>query len=412
MQAGLLDLGWFVRLRWAFAGVQALLVAGSAAGAVPWALAPMAVALVVGSASNAALGWAARAGRAREAGVLATLLLDAALLTVLLAVAGGASNALVPLYIVPPVLGASLLSPRGAWGIVAATGALYGGLFLWGPPPEHNHGHEAMRWHTLGMFAAWGLGGPIVVYAVSRARAALALADERTAEARTVAERAERLASLATLSAGAAHELGTPLSTILVSAREIERAATDPRVRDDAAAIQEEVQRCRDVLTDLCADTGASRAEQGEWVAVRDLLDEALDPPLEGPVATDSGPRAEDLVRLPVRPVVLALRRLLGNAIDANPRGPVALRAALDGDTLRLIVQDDGDGMDAAALVRATEPFYTTKPTGRGLGLFYVESVARGLGGRLTFTSRPGVGTTAELALPRVPVRPADEQDA
>ena len=98
----LLAPGWFVRLRWAFAAVQGALVAASALGLLTWEAAQMAVALVVGSASNAALDVAARRGRAGERAVLAALVLDAALLTTFLDAAGGASSALVPLYLVPP----------------------------------------------------------------------------------------------------------------------------------------------------------------------------------------------------------------------------------------------------------------------------------------------------------------------
>ena len=118
----------------------------------------------------------------------------------------------------------------------------------------------------------------------------------------------------------------------------------------------------------------------------------------------------------------LALLNLVVNARDAMPEGGrLTLNAqnatavaiaddALDaGDYVRLAVADTGSGMDEATLVRATEPFFTTKGAGKGtgLGLSMVHGLAAQSGGALRLSSRPGAGTTAELWLPRAQARPA-----
>jgi two-component system sensor histidine kinase RegB len=101
-----------------------------------------------------------------------------------------------------------------------------------------------------------------------------------------------------------------------------------------------------------------------------------------------------------------ALRNLLGNALEASgPTGAVRLSVSQNNGELAFSVQDDGPGMPAAVVARATEPFFTTKPRGQGmgLGLFLAQSVAEQMGGRLELSSVVGVvgsGTRAVLVLP------------
>jgi signal transduction histidine kinase len=98
-----------------------------------------------------------------------------------------------------------------------------------------------------------------------------------------------------------------------------------------------------------------------------------------------------------------ALRNLLSNAFDATgPDGAVRLGISELPGELAFSVQDDGPGMSESVLSRATEPFFTTKPRGQGmgLGLFLVQSVAEQMGGRLELSSQAGRGTLAKLVLP------------
>jgi two-component system sensor histidine kinase RegB len=94
------------------------------------------------------------------------------------------------------------------------------------------------------------------------------------------------------------------------------------------------------------------------------------------------------------------------NARDASSaRGPVVLRVDGGAGHVRFEVQDQGHGMVASVLARVGEPFFTTKPAGRGtgLGVFLARSFAERWSGTLTLQSTEGVGTRATLELPLPP---------
>src|SRR5262249_9182438 len=131
------------------------------------------------------------------------------------------------LYLVNIALAAVVLRPRWTWTLVAVSLACFGTLFAqprWGAGTAPALGHEAhFRMHLQGMWVAFGVAAIFIVYFVQRVTRALAARDAELAAAQLATARHERLAALATLAAGAAHELATPLSTIAVAAKELER---------------------------------------------------------------------------------------------------------------------------------------------------------------------------------------------
>lgn len=112
-------------------------------------------------------------------------------------------------------------------------------------------------------------------------------------------------------------------------------------------------------------------------------------------------------VAAPLRAVQQAVQFLVNNAFDASPpNAHVELEVARTERGVSFAVRDRGTGMDAETLRRATEPFFTTKDPGRGmgLGLFLVRLVAERNGGQFALDSAPDRGTTARLELPAVRV--------
>jgi len=114
----------------------------------------------------------------------------------------------------------------------------------------------------------------------------------------------------------------------------------------------------------------------------------------------------EQPLRVPVRAVVRAIRALIDNARQAaSPAAPILVQVSSDGDGCCITVTDQGDGMRSDVLARASEPFFTTRAPGKGmgLGLFLTRTLLDSLGGHLDLASTPGVGTTASVHLPAAP---------
>jgi two-component system sensor histidine kinase RegB len=263
-------------------------------------------------------------------------------------------------------------------------------------------------------FSAAGIA-ELVSHYVARARAALAQRQAQLEEARERATRSERLASLTTLAAGAAHELSTPLATIAVAARELERNAArvagpdaiGSALRDDARLVRSELDRCQSIL-----DGMSGRASSGLPATLEPMLPSTIARLVQDRLTDDRRQRL--IVEIaPETPspsatgaeMLQAISSLLNNAFDASAKSEaVVLRFGVRGAMVRIEVRDRGAGMSADARRRAGEPFFTTKEPGHGLGLglFLVRTFAARSGGTLEFDGMRG--TTAILELPPLPV--------
>ncbi|MGE0591086.1 MAG: ATP-binding protein [Vicinamibacterales bacterium] len=375
--------------------------------AIWWLLLPAAV------AQTARVVVQARGGAEPSALVGLSLAVDTLLLAGLLDITGGPFNPFLVMYGVYVWLGAVRL-PR-FWLATTVVLAVAGGAWLVidhvrADPGAVHHRLNDLPTHLFTMWLAALATADLVAYYVRRGSAVLAARQRDLEEARARAARSERTASLVTLAAGAAHELSTPLGTIAVAARELERAAarlgvdaTSDAVRADAALIRAEVDRCHRVLDGMSGRAGprfresaepmrasaavalaVSRLDEGQRSRVR-VVAEAIDP-----VPALSGGE-----------VAQALVSLLRNGFDASgPDGVVDLQVVLRDQRLCFEVRDAGHGIPPDVLPRVGEPFFTTRLSGggRGLGVFLARLLAEQEGGRLYFQS--GHGTTAVLELP------------
>jgi two-component system sensor histidine kinase RegB len=401
-----INFSWLIKLRWGAIAGQLVTIFGVVrlyGVSLPLTVLLGVIAVELGSNVAAVLA-ARRANAVREWWSGALMALDVVLLTTLLHFAGGPFNPFSFLYLVEITLAALILPARWTWTLVALSLVGSGTLFVGAHDPLLVSHADHMALHLRGMWVAFGVAASFIVYFVMRVRSDLQSREAELAQATARANRQERLASLATLSAGAAHELATPLSTIALVARELERRLTDAQDHEDAQLIRAQVDRCRAILDRMAVDAGQSAGEQPTEIPAADLMRAALDglpsePPIELEVAALDGVR----LYVPPRALAQAVHSLLKNAQDASPPGSaVQLHAASDGKQVRIEVRDRGDGMPAAVLARAGEPFFTTKQPGRGmgLGLFLTRTIVERLGGELELSSQAGSGTRAEVRLP------------
>ena len=407
--------GWFLTLRWGTILCQILLFA-----AVHLLFAMTVPVLVLGLigfevVSNLAFAWLIREKKQIPAPLFAgVMFLDIALLTALLALSGGAMNPFTFLYLVHIVVGAILLPGVMAWSLAAFTAACYG-LFFW---PGLNLPRMAgqtvchtgvmspeLRLHLQGMWVAFVITAFFVVFFVTCIQQALVARREIRTQLREEQLKNERLASLAALSASAAHEFATPLSTIAVAAGELYREMSQGGKAawlEDLQLIRSQVSNCRDILYQLAADAGEPMGEGMDTLKVGNLVDEvrnSLDEQRKGRLLVDCD-ALETIVTVPRRSVKRVLRGLISNAFHASDLTvPVTLSAVVDKDYVRFEIRDQGRGMDRETAARARQPFFTTKPAGQGLGLglYLAGTMAERLGGGLEIDSTPGVGTTVRF---------------
>jgi two-component system, sensor histidine kinase RegB len=419
LEPGALNFRWLLRLRWGAAlGQLALVLAVHLGLGLRLPLVPLLVVIALELLSNAALSrWlASTPGRlssaaGAESAIAWVMGADILLLTALLALSGGPNNPFSVVYLVDVALAAVMLAPRRTWALVALALGCFGLLFLspsWPWLAAHGLSHaQMMELHLRGMWVAFGVAAAFIVTFVQRVRGALAERDAELVRARAHAARRERLASLATLAAGAAHELSTPLSTIALVARELElQLAAHPGAAADARLIRDEVERCRRTLSGMASDAGAPTGEGTGLEPLSRLVEEALEGlPERGRVRVEAAGELLRRAPLPLRALGRVVQALVRNALQASPgSAEVRLRVEATEAVLRVEVEDSGTGISPELLPRVGEPFFTTRQPGAGMGLgvFLARSLSEQLGGTFSLTSVLGTGTRVVVQLPLV----------
>lgn len=344
----------------------------------------------------------------------AVLTLDTLFLTALLGLSGGPQNPFAILFVMHVALAAVALSSRWAWWMVGVSLGCYALIHPLHVPLRFAEGGFSETLQAAGQGLALVLVTAVVAYFASGVAEALRRREKDLREARSRVARNEWLASLAALAAGTAHELGTPLGTIAVVAKELERGAErldNQGVLEDARLIRTQVDRCRRILDRLGAldreGLGNSPDPLDLEAVVAHLREDLLARGGSFEVSFDSALRGSERVHPDVPQAILPL---IQNALDAAGQGGhVTLALSREGKRLRFEVRDDGPGMSAKVLKRAREPFFTTKEHGQGmgLGLYLVRLLSERHDGSFALEAAPAGGTRAVLTFPEASPRAA-----
>ena len=401
-------LTWLTRLRWlAIIGQLVATAVALGLGLKP-PISPLLVVVAVTAVTNIGLWRWVRSQPLRTWMVLAVLLLDMTLLTVLLICTGGPRNPFCFLYLVHVAMAVAMLGAAWVWIVVGAAAVFFGLIFLVNPIPlgtaENPMSQNAQH---AGMWTSLVLVGGLIAYFSGRVMRELQRRDAQLHELKDIADQHDRLATLTALSAGAAHELGTPLATIAVSARELELAIErmpgfDDMV-EDAKLIRQECNRCRFILDRMRVDVVDDTREVVTPVdELLNAFEQHLSDSDRARLILKANPMTESIAASSPA-MEQALVVLIRNAADASPpEKMVRMSVKRMKDMIGFEVTDEGHGMPPDVLKRAGNPFFTTKDPGRGmgLGLFLVRLVADRYKGKFTITSKPGEGTRCLLEIP------------
>jgi two-component system sensor histidine kinase RegB len=329
------------------------------------------------------------------------LAFDIAELAVLLFLTGGLQNPFAFLFLGPVLLSATALPPRftlmlGGFAVACATVL----VFVHYPLPWDSE--DPLQLPPIYMMGVWMCIllaiGFIGVYAWQITEESRQLSDALAATELVLA-REQHLSQLDGLAAAAAHELGTPLSTISVIARELERAiAADAPHGDDVRLLREQAKRCRDILAKLTELSAGG--EPFDRMRLTALIEEVVAPHRNFGVTIDvitPSDRAAEPVGARNPAILYGLGNLLENAIDfAHDR--VLVDAKWDEDSVAVTISDDGPGFAPEILTRIGEPYVTSRrqhlndtgeePKGLGLGFFIAKTLLERSGATLSFENR------------------------
>ncbi|MDO8465751.1 MAG: ATP-binding protein [Gallionella sp.] len=332
------------------------------------------------------------------------LCVDVLALSILLYYSGGSTNPFVSLYLLPLVIAAATLPGRYTWSMAALTSTCYSVLMFFYIPLPHNHQHDsdsAFNAHVVGMWLGFVFSTVVVAYFVVKMAQAVRSRDEMLVRVREEILRNERIVALGTQAAGAAHELGTPLSTMAVVIGELQHdAAAQPGWRDALVILNEQVRGCKRILDKMLANAQVSNATSLKPAdrLMAEVLDEwQLLRPISYQYHSD-GAQPAPLVNVDGT-LRAALMNLLNNAADAAPQS-IEIHTRWDADNFTLEIHDYGKGLSEEAGLKAGSAFFTTKAEGHGLGLFLANATIERMGGSVRLFNREQGGATTEIILP------------
>lgn len=339
------------------------------------------------------------------------LAFDIAQLAVLLFLTGGLQNPFAFLFLGPVLISATALPPRmtlmlGSFAVFCAS-ILF---FVHYPLPwDAEDPLELPATYMLGVWLAIMISmGFIGVYAWQITEEARLLANALAATELVLA-REQHLSQLDGLAAAAAHELGTPLATITVIAKELERSiSAQSNQGADVKLLREQAQRCRDILAKITELPASGEPFGG--MKLSGLIEEVVAPHRDFGVAINvTLPEDRSLEPTGGRNpgMVYGLGNLVENAVDFA-RTNVKVRAEWDEDDVMITIHDDGPGFAPEIMDRLGEPYVTTRAhrfkedteeTGLGLGFFIAKTLLERSGATLTFSNRraPGLGAIVTL---------------
>ncbi|SNS28320.1 ATP-binding protein [Sphingopyxis indica] len=408
--AGRRNMALLIQLRWLAVGGQlATIAVVSGLMDIVLPLPPLLAALVVLVLINlVSLALLGRGRAVTNIELTAALLFDVAALAWQLHHSGGLANPFASLFLLQVVIGAILLTPRSSWAIVAATLAALAALRL-NPTPlllPERYAVDPLGLYLKGSLVCFVLIAVLLVAFVTRISRNLRERDGALAAARQRAAEEDHIVRMGLLASGAAHELGTPLSTLSVLIGDWKNApavARNAELQEDLADMDGAVQRCKAIVGGILMSAGEARGEAPQLTTMRAFLTAIVEASRAGrmPGTVEFNDLFGPDVAIVSDP---ALRQVIGNVMDnAAEVSPdwIGVTASRDGDMAVIEIADRGPGFSEEMLEHFGQPYRSSKGRpGGGLGLFLLVNVVRKLGGNASVANRDAGGALVRIVLP------------
>lgn len=396
-----LRLETLVRLRWLAVGGQMATVA--IVGFFLQFSMPIEIAiLLIGllAAVNAWLQFSYPAThRLEPSSALALLTFDLLQLTALLYVTGGLSNPFSPLIAVPVIISSASQPLRSSMALVLIAMLAITAL-VFSPFPLPWHEGTVVPFEPLLLAGMWFAivctTSFAAFYAYRVSHEANQLSEALTAT-ELVLQREMHLSELDGLAAAAAHELGTPLATISLVAKEMSREVEPGhRLYEDVQLLISQADRCRDILKRLTTlSTGTE--EHMRVLPLSSLIEEVVAPYRDFGISievNELAPRSTEPMGRRNAGIIYGLGNLIENAVD-YAKSRVTITVTHDEQRVTIMIEDDGEGFAPDILQRIGDPYVTrrdpqAKAGGLGLGLFIAKTLLERSGAELSFENSPG----------------------
>lgn len=343
------------------------------------------------------------------------LIADMALYGAVLFQMGGATNPFVFLLLIPLIIATATLSRWYIWLVSVLVVTIYSSLLFYYIPLislSNSHQHRIMELfdiHIIGMWINFLLTVLVVTYFIVRMRQSMQRQSERLEEEREKRIQDQQLLSLATMAAGTAHELGTPLSTMQVLLKELQyEHADNPELLEDLQLLSQQSEVCATRLKQM-AQSVQQEHSSTRLLPADEIVEDALEQfMVQRPEVTkDFSISGQQPV--PALNCTTSLRQsllnLLNNAADAEPRD-IQIELDWDEQYVWLRIHDRGPGISLEQSESLGKPFVTTKGKGLGIGLFLTATTLARYDGDVRLYSHPEGGTLTEVTLP---IRSRDE---
>ncbi|MCK5829062.1 MAG: HAMP domain-containing histidine kinase [Methylococcales bacterium] len=368
-----------------------------------------------------------------ELEIFSQISIDVFALGSLLYLTGGASNPIVWVFLLPLILTAIMLPQAYAWNMVILTCCTYTVLIAYNIPlpaiephlspthmvnsPELQHylhvtqDRHYFNLHIFGMWFGFVFSAGLVAFFVANLSKTLKEQERRLADARENALRDERIVSLGTLAASAAHDMGTPLGTMAIVAHEIGVDYPEGQYQDlnhKIKIISQQIDRCKQAISVLSASSGEMRAESGKPMSLISYIDEVLNQWRTHNATTklnlDISPSVNINAKIVAeRTLTHSIINILNNAAEVSPTNKgLDFIANWDDQQLFLKIRDFGPGFPKKIIEYVGKQAVISNKQGLGVGLFLTYSTIKHLGGKIVFLNAQSGGACVEITLPLI----------